>query len=117
MGQIASDATLDEMMKEAPGPLNFTVFLSLFGDRLTGTDPEDTILGAFKMFDTKNTGFISEDDLLRVLKNVRGEPLAEDEIKAMYKGNPPISDGKVDYKSFVKLIICGAQDEMNKANA
>jgi len=117
MGQIASEAALDEMLKEAPGPLNFTVFLALFGDRLTGTDPEDTILGAFKMFDTKNTGFMSEDDLLRVLKNVRGEPLSEDEVKAMYKGNPPISDGKVDYKSFVKLITSGAQDEMNKANA
>jgi len=105
------------MLKEAPGPLSFTVFLSLFGDRLTGTDPEDTILGAFQMFDPRNTGFMSEDELVRVLKNVRGEPLNDDDIKAMYKGNPPITDGKVDYKSFAKLITSGAQDEMNKANA
>jgi Ca2+-binding EF-hand superfamily protein len=117
LGQIASDSALDEMLKEAPGPLNFTVFLTLFGDRLTGTDPEETILGAFQMFDTKNTGYMSEADLLRVLKNVRGEPLSEDEIKAMYKGNPPINDGQVDYKAFVKLISSGAQDELSKANA
>lgn len=56
-----NDSTLDEMVKEAGAPINFTVFLTLFGDRLTGTDPEDVIVGAFKMFDKKDTGSISED--------------------------------------------------------
>lgn len=37
MGQIASDAQIDAMIKEAPGPINFTVFLTLFGERLTGS--------------------------------------------------------------------------------
>jgi Ca2+-binding EF-hand superfamily protein len=36
MGQIASDKQLEDMIKEAPGPINFTVFLTLFGERLTG---------------------------------------------------------------------------------
>lgn len=113
MGQIASDSQLDEMIKEAPGPINFTTFLTLFGERLTGTDPEDTIIGAFKMFDKKDTGFITEDELKRILTNKKGDPLNDDEIKAMYKGSPPIKDGKVDYKAFAKLITTGAQDEMN----
>jgi Ca2+-binding EF-hand superfamily protein len=112
MGQIPSDSQLDEMIKEAPGPINFTTFLTLFGERLTGTDPEDTIVGAFKMFDKKDTGFIKEDELKRILTNKKGEPLDDDEIKAMYKGQPPIADGKVDYKAFAKLITTGAQDEM-----
>lgn len=112
LGQIASDSTLDEMIKEAPGPINFTTFLTLFGERLTGTDPEDTILGAFKMFDKKDSGEIKEDELKKILTNKRGDPLTEDEIKAMYKGNPPISNGVVDYKAFAKLITTGAQDEL-----
>ncbi len=62
LGQIANDKTLDDMIKEAPGPINFTVFLTLFGERLTGTDPEDIIVGAFKMFDKKDTGSITEDE-------------------------------------------------------
>ncbi|CAJ0562054.1 unnamed protein product, partial [Mesorhabditis spiculigera] len=33
------------MLKEASGPLNFTTFLTLFGERLTSTDPEATIIG------------------------------------------------------------------------
>ena len=42
---------------------------------------------------------LSEDELKKILTNKRGDPLSEDEIKAMYKGNPPISGGKVDYKA------------------
>lgn len=61
LGQVVSDSTLEEMIKEAPGPINFTMFLQLFGDRLTGTDPEDVIVGAFKMFDKKDTGSITEE--------------------------------------------------------
>jgi Ca2+-binding EF-hand superfamily protein len=114
LGQVVSDSTLEEMIKEAPGPINFTMFLQLFGDRLTGTDPEDVIVGAFKMFDKKDTGSITEEQLNRILTNKRGEPLDEEEIKAMYKGNPPISGGQVDYKAFAKLITTGAQDELNK---
>ena len=27
---------IDEMLKEAPGPINFTVFLTMFGEKLKG---------------------------------------------------------------------------------
>lgn len=115
MGQIISDSVIQEMLDEASGPINFTVFLTLFGERLTGTDPEDVIVGAFKMFDKKDTGQISEDQLTKILTNKRGEPLDDDEIAAMYKGKPPIKDGQVDYKAFAKLITTGAQDELANA--
>lgn len=115
MGQIPADSVLDEMIKEAPGPINFTTFLTLFGDRLTGTDPEDVIVGAFRMFDKKDEGFIAENELKRILQNFKGDPLTEEELKAMYKGSPPIADGKVDYKAFAKLITTGAQDELAQA--
>lgn len=29
---------IDEMLKEAPGPINFTVFLAMFGEKLKGED-------------------------------------------------------------------------------
>ncbi|KHN82712.1 Myosin regulatory light chain 1 [Toxocara canis] len=115
MGQIASDAQIDAMIKEAPGPINFTVFLTLFGERLTGTDPEATIIGAFQMFDKKECGKISEDELIKILQNKRGEPLDDEEIKAMYKGKPPIDGGMVDYKAFAHLITTGAQEELAQA--
>ena len=35
-GQEPSDQVVDSMMSEAPGPLNFTMFLTLFGEKLNG---------------------------------------------------------------------------------
>ena len=43
-------------MNEAPGPINFTMFLTMFGEKLNGTDPEDVIKNAFACFDDDNTG-------------------------------------------------------------
>ncbi|KAI6177062.1 hypothetical protein M3Y97_00866500 [Aphelenchoides bicaudatus] len=112
MGSVASDSQIENMLKEAPGPINFTVFLTLFGERLTGTDPESTIIGAFQMFDKTDSGQITEETLLKILNNKRGEPFSQEEIDAMYKGKPPISGGKVDYKAFAHLITTGAQEEL-----
>lgn len=44
------------MMMEAPGPINFTMFLTMFGEKLNGTDPEDVIRNAFACFDEEGTG-------------------------------------------------------------
>ena len=52
------------MLSEAPGPLNFTMFLTLFGEKLNGTDPEEVIKNAFACFDEEGTGRIHEDRLV-----------------------------------------------------
>ena len=67
LGKNPTDEYLDAMMNEAPGPLNFTMFLTLFGERLQGTDPEEVIKNAFGCFDEENTGFINEDRLRELL--------------------------------------------------
>ena len=38
-------------VSEAPGPINFTCFLTIFGDRVQGTDDEPTVTNAFGVFD------------------------------------------------------------------
>ena len=32
---------IDDMLKEAPGPINFTVFLTMFGEKLKGKNTQD----------------------------------------------------------------------------
>ena len=49
---------LEGMMNEAPGPINFTMFLTMFGEKLNGTDPEDVIRNAFACFDEEAIGTI-----------------------------------------------------------
>nr|XP_013804620.1 PREDICTED: myosin regulatory light chain 2, skeletal muscle isoform-like [Apteryx mantelli mantelli] len=51
---------LDAMIKEASGPINFTVFLTMFGEKLKGADPEDVIMGAFKVLDPDGKGSIKK---------------------------------------------------------
>lgn len=36
LGVAPKEATLDEMLNEAPGPINFTMFITLFGDKVSG---------------------------------------------------------------------------------
>ena len=67
LGKDPPDSYLEDMMKEAPGPINFTMFLTLFGEKLNGTDPEDVIKNAFACFDADQTGFIKEDYLRELL--------------------------------------------------
>ncbi|XP_060223883.1 myosin regulatory light chain 10 isoform X1 [Meriones unguiculatus] len=69
LGRInVKNEELEAMLKGAPGPINFTVFLTMFGEKLKGTDPEETILHAFKVFDTEGKGFVKADVSSRCLR-------------------------------------------------
>lgn len=55
-GKDPTDEYLDDMMNQAQGQINFTMFLTMFGEKLTGTDPEEVIHNAFACFDEQATG-------------------------------------------------------------
>ncbi|MBZ3874649.1 Myosin regulatory light polypeptide 9 [Sciurus carolinensis] len=57
----------DDMINKPPGPINFTMFLTMFGEKLNGTDPQDVIRNAFAFFDEEATGTIQEDYLRELL--------------------------------------------------
>ncbi|RNA27480.1 myosin regulatory light polypeptide 9 [Brachionus plicatilis] len=59
LGRMPKDAELKAMVEEAQGPINFTMLLTLFGDRLNGTDEETVIMNAFKLFDENGSGIIN----------------------------------------------------------
>ncbi|XP_055445477.1 myosin regulatory light chain 2, atrial isoform isoform X1 [Bubalus kerabau] len=58
---------LDAMLQEGKGPINFTVFLTLFGEKLNGTDPEEAILSAFRLFDPSGKGVVNKDEFKQLL--------------------------------------------------
>lgn len=58
VGKLSNEKELDEMINEAPGPLNFTQLLSLFAIRMAdsgGSDDDDVVVAAFKSFDENGT--------------------------------------------------------------
>lgn len=108
LGAVPSDAVLQAMMKESP-QCNFTGFLSLFGEKLGGTDSENTLKSAFEMFDEQKTGSLAEDYLKDLLENM-GDNFTQDEIRQVWK-EAPIEGGKCDIIAFVNKIKGKEQDE------
>ncbi|XP_029619348.1 myosin regulatory light chain 2, atrial isoform [Salmo trutta] len=104
------DEELDEMLNEGKGPINFTVFLSLFGEKLNGTDPEDTILAAFKLFDPNGTGFVNKDEFRRLLMN-QADKFTADEVDQAFSVAPIDVAGNIDYKSLCYIITHGDEKE------
>merc|ERR1712219_38892 len=49
MGKPADEAALGAMIAEAPGPLDFQMLLQLFGEKMSGTDPEETIMAGWHL--------------------------------------------------------------------
>lgn len=97
------------MLGEASGPINFTMFITLFGDKVAGVDPEATITNAFKLFDKESTGKLEEGHLRDLLGGV-GDKLSADEMNQAFKG-APIFKGQLDYVAFAKLMTRGPEDE------
>lgn len=110
-GREVDDKLLKEMLSEAPGQINFTAFLTLFGEKMHGTDPEQTLRDAFKMFDIEGTGKLDENYVKDLLMNT-GDQFSKDELKQTWK-EATIEGGKLDYLKFVILIKRGPEEEAN----
>uniref|UniRef100_A0A8C9S5G7 Myosin light chain 5 n=2 Tax=Scleropages formosus TaxID=113540 RepID=A0A8C9S5G7_SCLFO len=104
------DNELEDMLKEASGPINFTMFLNLFGEKLHGTDPEETILNAFKMFDPDGKGHIHKDELQRVLMT-QADKFTAEEVNQMFQSSNIDQSGNLDYKSLCYIITHGEEQE------
>uniref|UniRef100_A0A7M4F369 Myosin light chain 2 n=1 Tax=Crocodylus porosus TaxID=8502 RepID=A0A7M4F369_CROPO len=100
---------LDDMIKEAPGPINFTVFLTMFGEKLKGADPEETILNAFKVFDPEGKGLKSS--YIKEMLMTQGERFSKEEVDQMFAAFPPDISGNLDYKNLVHIITHGEEKD------
>ena len=44
------------MLNECQGPMNFTMFISKFAEKIGSADQEDVLINAFSNFDIDDTG-------------------------------------------------------------
>ncbi|KRX72495.1 Nucleolar MIF4G domain-containing protein 1 [Trichinella sp. T6] len=109
LGKDVGDEFIDEMINEAPGAINFTMFLTMFGEKMTGTDPEDVIRNAFQCFDEEGTGSISEHDL-RTLLTTMGDRYTDDQVEELFK-DAPIKDGMFNYVEFARMLKHGSEEK------
>ncbi|KAG8122771.1 putative Myosin regulatory light chain 2B cardiac muscle isoform protein [Naja naja] len=101
---------LEAMIKEAPGAINFTAFLTMFGEKLKGTDPEEIILNAFRVFDREGKGYIKADYMKEVLMT-QADRFTEEEVKQTFSAFPPDPSGYLDYKNLVYVITHGEEND------
>ncbi|KAF8764396.1 myosin regulatory light chain 2-like [Argiope bruennichi] len=109
LGRLTTDPELDSMMSEATGPINFTMFLTIFGDRISGTDEEDVIVNAFNLYD-EGDGKCREETLKRAL-TTWGEKFSEAEVEEALSEAPIDSNGLIDIKKFANILTKGAEEE------
>jgi len=113
LGRLVSEKDLDEMLGEAPGPLNFTMFLTIFGERVSGTDDEDVIVKAFAVYD-QGDGKCASDKLKHDLMQW-GERFKEKEVDECFEQAPIDDKGFIDLKKFVNILTKGVEDEEEQA--
>jgi len=80
-GKDPTDDYLEGMMNNAPGPIDFTGFLTLFEEILQSTDAENVIKDAFGCFDENNEGVINEARLRELLVTM-GDRFTNEEVCA-----------------------------------
>uniref|UniRef100_A0A672HEQ5 Myosin regulatory light chain 2, ventricular/cardiac muscle isoform n=1 Tax=Salarias fasciatus TaxID=181472 RepID=A0A672HEQ5_SALFA len=113
---------IDDMLKEAPGPINFTVFLTMFGEKLKGADPEETILNAFKVFDPEGKGVLRKDYPIIIfhmqfvthvtqMLTTQADRFSPEEMEQMFAAFPPDVAGNLDYKNLVHIITHGEEKD------
>ncbi|XP_063048404.1 myosin regulatory light chain 2, skeletal muscle [Engraulis encrasicolus] len=104
------ESEIDQCITEAPGPINFTVFLTMFGEKLRGSDPEDVIANAFKVLDSEGTGMVKKEFLEELLTTICDRFSAE-EVANLWEAFPPDVAGNVDYKNIAYVITHGEGKE------
>lgn len=110
LGKLVNDSYVEDMLNEATGPVNFTMFLTLFGDKISGTDPEDVIRNAFASFDIEGNGTIEESKLKRLCMSM-SDRFTEEEWEMMMDDCPVNKKGDLLYKEFVSLIKNGPKED------
>lgn len=121
LGKNPSEEYIEEMIQQAPGPINFTMFLTLFGEKMTGSDPEDVIMSAFKCFDNDGKGEayyiwhlfvislffyflgVIDEEFIRNAMMTMGDRWSEESVDDLFRG-APISGGQLNYQAFTKLL-------------
>uniref|UniRef100_A0A8D0FVF9 Myosin light chain 7 n=1 Tax=Strix occidentalis caurina TaxID=311401 RepID=A0A8D0FVF9_STROC len=107
LGGTVPREELEEMLEEGKGPMNFTLFLTLFGEKLNGTGPEESILNASRLFPAPST---RTSEFTRLLLT-QAEKFSLEEVEQLLAVTPIDISGDIDYKSLCYIVTHGDEKE------
>ena len=86
------------------GDIDFAEFVTLMAHKMADEKSEATLKAAFSVFDTSGDGFISAEEMRRIMINV-GEPVTLDDVEQVIRKVDIDGDGVINYEEFTKVII------------
>ncbi|PWN93737.1 EF-hand [Acaromyces ingoldii] len=106
-GGKASAALMQSALKDGEGAtekVNFTQFLTMFGEHLSELDEASDLVAAFECFDERDEGKIDAGELRYWLGEV-GDRMQDEEIDRLLSGPFMDRGGRnFDYKAFVEAV-------------
>jgi len=112
IGRVASEKELDEMLNEAPGPLNFTTMLAMFAARNPSggeQDDDDVVAAAFRAFETA-PGIIDHEKFRLMLTNF-GDKFTNKEVDEAYEQFDTYDDDNIDSDKLIAMLCAGGGDD------
>jgi len=115
MGRVANEKEMDEMLNEASGPINFTMLLTLFGNRMSGSaDDDEVVINAFKSFDE---GGKIDGEKLRHALMTWGDKFSAAEVDDAYDQMTIDNAGRIDTAKLISMLTASAEEEEGEGEA
>ncbi|NXY84719.1 MLRB protein, partial [Alcedo cyanopectus] len=108
---------LEDMVKEAPGPINFTVFLTMFGEKLKGKfsfmrlQEGSCHLNCHVPLSPFNQVISFYLNSIKEMLMTQADRFSQEEIKQMFAAFPPDVSGNLDYKNLCYVITHGEEKD------
>jgi calmodulin len=96
--------TIKEYDTNNSGKIEYNEFVAIYEKKLKQPDSKEDIIEAFKIFDSRNDGTISVDDLRDVI-TVFGTPLTNEEFDFLLIEAKVSKERRINYKNFVETAF------------
>ena len=83
--------------------LELEEFLALMEEKLKELDVQEEIIEAFRVFDKDKTGFVSIEDMRKVLRRMGDGQLTSEEITEIIRDIDPEGSQAFKYEEYVRL--------------
>lgn len=113
LGCVPMEEEIQEIIRQTefshhPGEIHLSNFMPhlkmlLVQGKMKPSSAE-TLLKAFKVFDTKNKGFIIKEEFIEIMKSF-GEEIKDEELEQMLKSAVDPLDNKVYYEIYIRQLI------------
>ncbi|KAK4287988.1 hypothetical protein Pmani_038958 [Petrolisthes manimaculis] len=111
IGRIVADKDLEDMIADAPGPINFTTLLHMFASRSSGeSDDDDVVAKSFRAFE-KDPGQIDSENF-RTMLMAFGDKFTPAEVDDAFEQMELDEDtGIIDADALIAMLCAGSGKE------